>query len=133
MKLYRKRLHNVLNEVFFLACSEKKTSAPQPLISYQQRRQVLLMCTIHCPFGLLFVQSFVGGGGLVRATGTLLTHIQAEGLGQPMTDGVYMVPSRPKSKVYYCCIKLSGFLHEIDLNHKETSMTLSAARKFRAK
>ena len=42
-----------------------------------------------------------------------------------------MVPSRPKSKVYNCFIKLSGILHEIDFNNKETSMALSAASKNR--
>ena len=37
----------------------------------------------------------------------------AEGGGQPMPDKVFMVMSRPKSKVYYCFIKLSGiFLHK---------------------
>ena len=40
-----------------------------------------------------------------------------------LTDavGMYMVPSRVKSKVSNCFIKLSGILHEIGLNHKETS------------
>ena len=42
---------------------------------------------------------------------------------------VYIVPSRPKSKVYNCFIKLSGILHKIYFNHKETSMVLSAANK----
>ena len=42
-----------------------------------------------------------------------------------------MVPSRPKSKVYNCFIKLSGILHEIGFNHKETSMALSTAIKKR--
>ena len=37
----------------------------------------------------------------------------AEGGGQPILDKVFMVMSRPKSKVYYCFIKLSGiFLHK---------------------
>ena len=37
----------------------------------------------------------------------------AEGRGQPILDAVFMVMSRPKSKVYYCFIKLSGiFLHK---------------------
>ena len=36
----------------------------------------------------------------------------AEGGGQPMPDKVFMVMSRPKSKVYYCFIKLSGILHK---------------------
>ena len=37
----------------------------------------------------------------------------AEGGGQPIHDKVFMVMSRPKSKVYYCFIKLSGiFLHK---------------------
>ena len=37
----------------------------------------------------------------------------AEGGGQPKPDKVFMVMSRPKSKVYYCFIKLSGiFLHK---------------------
>ena len=40
-----------------------------------------------------------------------------------------MVPSRPKSKVYNCFIKLSGILHEIDFNNKETSMAWSGASK----
>ena len=36
-----------------------------------------------------------------------------EGGGQPIHDKVFMVMSRPKSKVYYCFIKLSGiFLHK---------------------
>ena len=42
-----------------------------------------------------------------------------------------MVPSRPKSKVYNCFIKLSGIIHEIDFNNKETSMALSAGSKKR--
>ena len=37
----------------------------------------------------------------------------AEGGGQPIPDKVFMVMSRPKSKVYYCFIKLSGiYLHK---------------------
>ena len=37
----------------------------------------------------------------------------AEGGGQPIPDKVFMVMSRPKSKVYYCFIKLLGiFLHK---------------------
>ena len=37
----------------------------------------------------------------------------AEGRGQPIPDAVFMVMSRPKSKVYYRFIKLSGiFLHK---------------------
>ena len=56
---------------------------------------------------------------------------EAEGRGLPIPDKVYMVLSRPKSKVYNCFIKLSGILHEIDFNHKETSMALSAASKNR--
>ena len=37
----------------------------------------------------------------------------AEGGGQPIPDKVFMVMSRPKSKVYHCFIKLSGiFLHK---------------------
>ena len=37
----------------------------------------------------------------------------AAGGGQPIPDKVFMVMSRPKSKVYYCFIKLSGiFLHK---------------------
>ena len=37
----------------------------------------------------------------------------AEGGGQPIPDKVFMVMGRPKSKVYYCFIKLSGiFLHK---------------------
>ena len=35
----------------------------------------------------------------------------AVGGGLPIPDKVYMVPSRPKSKVYNCFIKLSGILH----------------------
>ena len=42
-----------------------------------------------------------------------------------------MVPSRPKSNVYNCFIQLSGILHEIDINHKETSIALSIAIKNR--
>ena len=41
-----------------------------------------------------------------------------------MHDKVYMVPSRPKSKIYNCFIKLSGILHEIGPSLKEISMTL---------
>ena len=38
----------------------------------------------------------------------------AEGEGQPIPDKVFMVMSRPKSKVYYCFIKLSGiFLQQV--------------------
>ena len=55
----------------------------------------------------------------------------AVGGGLPIPDKVYMVPSRPKSKVYNCFIKLSGILHEIDFNHKEISMALSDANKNR--
>ena len=55
----------------------------------------------------------------------------AVGGGLPIHDKVYMVPSRPKSKVYNCFIKLSGILHKIYFNHKETSMALSAASKNR--
>ena len=32
----------------------------------------------------------------------------AVGGGQPIPDKVFIVMSRPKSKVYYCFIKLSG-------------------------
>ena len=53
----------------------------------------------------------------------------AVGGGEPISDKVYMVPSRPKSTVYNCFIKLSGILHEIDFNNKETSMGLSVASK----
>ena len=35
----------------------------------------------------------------------------AEGGGQPIPDKVFMVMSRPKSKVYYCFIKLIWNLH----------------------
>ena len=42
----------------------------------------------------------------------------AVGGGEPISDKVYMVPSRPKSKVYNCFIKLSGILHEIDFDNK---------------
>ena len=55
----------------------------------------------------------------------------AVGGGIPISDKVYMVPSRPKSKVYNCFIKLSGILTEIDFNNKETSMALSASSKNR--
>ena len=55
----------------------------------------------------------------------------AVGGGLPIPDKVYMVPRRPKSKVYNCFIKLSGILHKIYFNHKETSMALSAASKNR--
>ena len=57
----------------------------------------------------------------------------AVGGGLPIPDKVYMVPSRPKSKVYNCFIKFSGILHGIDFTHKETSMALSAASKIGAK
>ena len=60
---------------------------------------------------------------------------EAEDQGLPIPDKVYMIPSRPKSKVYNCFIKLSvillEILLEIDFNHKETSMALSAASKNR--
>ena len=36
----------------------------------------------------------------------------AEGGGQTIADKVFMVTSKPKSKVYYCFIKLSGILHK---------------------
>ena len=72
-------------------------------------------------------------------SGLLGTHVDrvwywltdAAGGGQPIPDKVYMVPSRQKSKVYNCFIKLSGILHGIDFNHKETSMALSTASKNR--
>ena len=58
----------------------------------------------------------------------------AVGGGQPIPDKVYMVPSRPKSKVYNCFIKWSGILQEIlALHKKEMPMTLSAASNFGAK
>ena len=38
----------------------------------------------------------------------------AEGGGQPIPDKVFMVMSRPKSKVYYCFIKLSGIFLQQD-------------------
>ena len=43
----------------------------------------------------------------------------AVGGGQPIPDKVFMVMSRPKSKVYYCFIKLSGiFLQkDCDIHH----------------
>ena len=56
---------------------------------------------------------------------------EAKGRGLPIPDKVDMVPSRPKSKVYNCFIKLSGILHEIDFNHTEKSMALSADSKNR--
>ena len=56
---------------------------------------------------------------------------EAEGRGLPIPDKVYKVPSRPKTKVYNCFVKLLGILHEIDFNHKETSMALFAASKNR--
>ena len=56
---------------------------------------------------------------------------EAGGRGLPIPDKVFMVPSRPKSKVYICFIKLSGISHEIDFNHKETSMALSAVSRNR--
>ena len=38
---------------------------------------------------------------------------EAAGGGQLIPDKVFVVTSRPKSKVYYCFIKLSGiFLHK---------------------
>ena len=45
---------------------------------------------------------------------------EARGRGLPIPEKVYMVPSRPKWKVYNCFIKLFGILHEICLNHKKT-------------
>ena len=38
----------------------------------------------------------------------------AEGGGQPIPDKVFMVMSRPKSKVYYCFIKLLGIFLQKD-------------------
>ena len=38
----------------------------------------------------------------------------AKGVGQPIPDKVFMVMSRPKSKVYYCFIKLSGVFLQLD-------------------
>ena len=43
---------------------------------------------------------------------------EAVGRGLQILDKVYMVPSRPKSKVYNCFIKLSGILLEINFSHK---------------
>ena len=71
---------------------------------------------------------------LMRSTRYHVDHVRywltdAVGGGQPIPDKVYMVPSRPKSKVYTCFIKLSGILHKIGFNHKETSMALSTEIK----
>ena len=49
----------------------------------------------------------------------VLVDPHAVGGGQPIPDKVYMVPSRPKSKVYNCFIKLSGILQEILTLHKK--------------
>ena len=38
----------------------------------------------------------------------------AVGRGQPIPDKVFMVMSNPKSKVYYCFIKLSGIFPQKD-------------------
>ena len=46
----------------------------------------------------------------------------AVGGGQPIPDKVFMVMSRPKSKVYYCFIKLSG----ISFTKAITSDTITA-------
>ena len=43
---------------------------------------------------------------------------EAEGRGLLIPDKVYMVPSRPKSKVYNCFIKLSGILFEMIITKK---------------
>ena len=40
----------------------------------------------------------------------------AVGGGQPIPDKVFMVMSKPKSKVYYCFIKLSGIFLTKDLH-----------------
>ena len=40
----------------------------------------------------------------------------AEVGGQPIPDKVFMVMSRPKSKVYYCFIKLSGIYLKIEIS-----------------
>ena len=44
-----------------------------------------------------------------------------------------MVPSRPKSKVYNCFIKLSGILHEIDFNKKKRPWRCQPQAKIGAK
>ena len=62
---------------------------------------------------------------------TLYWLTEAEGRGLPIPDKVHMVPSRLKSKVYNCFIKLSGILLEIDFNHQKKSMALSLASKNR--
>ena len=36
----------------------------------------------------------------------------AAGGGQPIPDKVFMVTSKPKSKVYYCFIKSSGIIYK---------------------
>ena len=43
----------------------------------------------------------------------------AVGGGSLIPDKVYMVPSRPKSKVYNCFIKLSGFYAKLPLITKK--------------
>ena len=53
---------------------------------------------------------------------------EAECRGLPIPDKFYMVPSRPKSKVYNCFIKLSGILHKIDFNRKERAWCYLAYR-----
>ena len=52
----------------------------------------------------------------------------AEGGGQPLPDKVFMVMRRPKSKVYYCFIKLSGIFLQQDCHiHNNCIFIASAA------
>ena len=60
-------------------------------------------------------------------------HVLVERPRRRRSTNTWQVPSRPKSRVYNCFIKLSGILHEIDFKHKETSMVLSVASKNRRK
>ena len=55
----------------------------------------------------------------------------AVGGGQPIPDKVYMVPSRPKSKVYNCFIKLSGILQENDFTYKRNAHDVVRRKQIR--
>ena len=55
----------------------------------------------------------------------------AVGGGKPIPDKVYMVPSRPKSKVYNCFIKLSGILQENDFTWKRNAHDVVRRKQIR--
>ena len=58
----------------------------------------------------IFYVSFLFGLGISSNYRLLMrsTHDHEDAVGQPIPDKVFMVMSGPKSKVYYCFIKLSG-------------------------